>query len=602
MLLGVSLALLALTETYQPYIPAVLGMLVVTCAVRSLRTRRFLPRTRAELPLAVFLASAALSTWVAYDRPLALLQFTRLLGTAVTFYTVVESSPAVRRLAAVAVVLASIGLGGYFILRHDFSADTGKFAAITAFGRWMNAALPALPGPTVHPNVASGGLILGIPLTAALAAEAWKQRRTWLAVLAGLLALIGLAELMLTSSRGAWLGLAGALGLLLLAWIQRRWLGQPKAAAAFWLGWLALALIAALALAQAGLLDRLLGQIPDTTGSLHSRTVLWKQGVLLARDYTFTGIGLLSFPMVFSIYTLLIHPVFISHTHNTYLQVLVEQGWPGFLALLGLGLAGLRWAWALIRRSSVPLLAWGGLVTLSAVALHGLVDVTLYLSRTLPLVGLVAGLLASEYESEPLRMGRRKKILVPAAALAILVVGAIFWRPLAAAAYANLGAVEQTRLELGQYDPEHFDAPTLDKIRQEIDLSTAEAAFHQAQALAPNLTAWQRLAEIALSRGQYAAALDGMQAAWQNGARDEVTRLLYGDALVANGQLEAAARTVGGLAWAEGRLMFQAYYRYTLGKDVARALAAWQTVLLLNPGNAQAPGAIADLRKQLPSP
>ena len=587
-LLTGGLGLLTLNDGYSPIILLALALLVISFLTRWLRTGHFLTRTGAELPLAVFLASAGLSTWAAYDRQLALLQLIRFIGTAVAFYAVVDGGSTLRRFVTFGIALAMAILAVYFVIHNDFNAYTSKFAPLTAIGLWLNTHLPAVPGPTVHPNVAGGALILGIPLSFALAVDNWKQKHLVRALLVGLLVMIAIFGLLMTSSRGAWLGLAGALGLGLLVWFQRHWLAKEKAAQIYWLALAAILIISTGVLVQTGRVDRLLGSVPDPTGSLQSRLHLWQQGTLLARDYPFTGIGLQSFPMVFSGYTILIHVPYLTHAHNTYLEVLIEQGWPGFVAMLGFGLAGLWWTWNLLRRSEVSLMAWGGLAALTAVSLHGVVDVSLYLERTLPLVGVVAGLLAGEYLALAPRPVRIKKRFPLFALLILLAGGVIFWRPLASAAQANLGAVIQTSLELRAYDPNHFDQPTLDEVRRNIDLAGAETSFQAALALAPDLTALQRLSEIALSRGQYGDALAWMQSAWRNGARDEVTRLVYGDALVANGQPDAAVDIIQGLNWASGRLAGQAFYRYGRLGDYQREVDAWKAVVLLNPDDAQA--------------
>ncbi len=556
------LGLLSLFDEYSPMVLYAVACLTLSFLVRWLRSGRFLTRTGAEIPLVLFLASAILSTWAAYDRPMAFLQLARFLGTAVAFYAVVDGGVKMRRLVIGGMVLATALLGAYFVLQYDFNAGPVKFAPLTVLGRWLNANLPAVPGPGVHPNVAAGTLILGIPIGIVLLVNTWKQRRRLLAILTGLVTLVALSGLLLTSSRGAWLALGAAFGLSGLVWIQRRWLAKRSAILGYWLGLAAVAIVPVALLAQTGILDTLLGQIPDPTGTLKGRTVLWQQSALLVRDYPLTGIGLHSFPMVFSTYTLLIHVPYINHAHNTYLQVLVEQGWPGFLAMLGFGWVGLRWTWKLLSRKEVPLLAWGELVAFSAVILHGLVDVALYLERTLPVIGLVAGLLAAEYLlTAPSPVSIRKRYYF-GVVLALLVGAAIFWKPLASSVQANLGAVIQTRPGIKTYDPSHFDRPTLDEVRRSIDLSRAQAKFQEAQALAANLTAAQRLAEIALSRGEYAAALELIQPAWQTGTQDQVTRMVYGDALVANGQPQSAADVTRGLTWAQGRFKSQAFYRY----------------------------------------
>jgi hypothetical protein len=79
-----------------------------------------------------------------------------------------------------------------------------------------------------------------------------------------------------------------------------------------------------------------------------------------------------------------------------------------------------------------------------------------------------------------------------------------------------------------------------------------------------------------------------MQAAWDDGHRDEVTRLLLGDALLATGQVEDAVETVRGLTWAEMRIGGQAWYRYWVNGDYRRAADAWGAALLLDPENEEA--------------
>jgi len=142
------------------------------------------------------------------------------------------------------------------------------------------------------------------------------------------------------------------------------------------------------------------------------------------------------------------------------------------------------------------------------------------------------------------------------------------WR---AAYLANLGAIAQTRMELNSYDPDHFDNPTLDAVRRQVDLSQAESYFTQAlQANPRQLTALQRLAEVALSRKAYTQALDWMQQAASIDPANRVTRLLLGDALVANGLPGQAVELADGLPFAKGRLAGEGWYRYHLDGDLER--------------------------------
>jgi cytochrome c-type biogenesis protein CcmH/NrfG len=159
---------------------------------------------------------------------------------------------------------------------------------------------------------------------------------------------------------------------------------------------------------------------------------------------------------------------------------------------------------------------------------------------------------------------------------------------LAASWFANMGAVHQTLVELQAYDYRSFDDPTLDEVRQRVDLSRAVNCFQRAIALDPaQVTARTRLAQIALARRRYDAGLEHALAAWQVGYRDRVTRLVLGDALVAQGLTEEAAKLVVGLEFSESRLEGQAYYRYQRNGDWERAAHVYRTLLALDPGNAR---------------
>ena len=63
-------------------------------------------------------------------------------------------------------------------------------------------------------------------------------------------------------------------------------------------------------------------------------------------------------------------------------------------------------------------------------------------------------------------------------------------------------------------------------------------------------------------------------------------------ALVATGDVEGGVEIVRGVEGAEGRLDGQAWYRYWVGEDYRRAADAWRAVVLLNPDNERAAGAM----------
>jgi O-antigen ligase len=66
----------------------------------------------------------------------------------------------------------------------------------------------------------------------------------------------------------------------------------------------------------------------------NSRLDFWQDSLTIIKDHPL-GIGLGNFKQVFAVYNVSgISDVTVTYTHNDYLQLLVEAGWPGFLALV----------------------------------------------------------------------------------------------------------------------------------------------------------------------------------------------------------------------------------------------------------------------------
>ncbi len=432
--------------------------------------------------------------------------------------------------------------------------------------------------------------------------QATQKRNLGLGLLSALLTVVVLAGLALTGSRGAWAALAGVSLLAVTIWLQRRYIPHPKARLAFWLGLTAGVLLLAFLVAASGNFERLLGQIPDPSGTLQSRTQFWKQGLELVRDYPFTGSGLMTFWMVHGSYALQVYFPFVAHIHNSFLEVWIEQGIFGALALILAGVILLGWTWSAICSPKGNIWGWAGLAAVGIAFLHGLVDVVFYVSRTLPLLGFIMGfawfavrkdaVCSSTLGKETSEAGMRtaswwqqRRIFLVFAGIAVLVLaGWIFWRPILSQFYANQGALLQTRLELSEYDPAIKDHIPIHDIRQRIDLGDAEAALEHALSIDPsNRTALQRLAQIGFSQGKYSQALELTRRLWEAGYRDEVTRLLYGDALMANSFPQEAAGVLQGLTWAGPRLEGLFWYQYWPGEDYNRAADALTVVQLLDP-------------------
>jgi len=438
---------------------------------------------------------------------------------------------------------------------------------------------------------------------------------------------------LMTFSWGAWLALALTAGLWAVWRLSKGSVWRTRlVAVALLTMFVALALCTASQELLSSRVDGIIGGIREV---LANRIFLAKLGALLARDTFFTGIGLGMFEMHFSIYALLIHVGFVEHSHNLLVDMAIEQGLLGVgaygtmvatalvIGVQELGRAGgsrdlpgsgwgfgseLRAADSRARTSHLRaamsdcrLLIESALASLTAVFIHGLVDDPLYGSRAVlflfvPFGILVAAIRASREVRAPLavrtsdtvyRRATRSAHLLPLAIVIVLCTSLVvaligtqggpraMWPRLQAAWHANAGVIAEARCELSVYDQEHFDDPTLDQVRRHLDLAEAVAHFEAALAHDPTqVTATQRLAAIALARGQYGDALQMMRDLWVSGHRDRVTRLLYGDALTAAGQVDEAVAAVQGVSFAKSRLLGQAWSRYHLDDDNQREIWA----------------------------
>lgn len=563
--------------------------------------------TAMDLWLLLFLLSACASVWVAYDRQIALAKLGLLLG-AVGLGTAMAHQITRRQIyiALAVLAVAGVGLSLYSLMSSDWAVQEAKYPILAQAGRSVSGLLPALPGHRITPNVAGGMLAVLAPLVVPLLTiradrwtglparyTGWTLRALW-----GICLAVMLMALALSASRGAWLGLVGALA----GWGLWRWLGRlageeqsgwKRRAGAFVFFVLA-GIVAVLIVGYVILLFELPG-----SDALANRLRLLKQGLDLAQDYPYTGVGLGLFTVPFSVYTLWIHVGYIVYSHNAFVDLLVEQGAAGLITLL------LLWGHSLGRfaRSRVGASRGLGLVMEAAVAswaalvIHGFTDDVLYGSRGVLLLFVPTGILfaaATRARHEARRaealdvdsavvLKRSAVSAKPAPWLAGIVTCVVALLLLTdghpvAAWLANRGALEQTRVELQLYDPERFAELEMDEVRRQVDLDAAVALLARAATVPAHPTAPRRLAAIYLARGRYGDALRVMQASWDSGNRDDGTRLLYGDALVANGQPSGVSQVVKGVPFAVARLEGQAYSRYRANEEWEQLASAYAAI------------------------
>jgi hypothetical protein len=380
-------------------------------------------------------------------------------------------------------------------------------------------------------------LLLSLVLT-------WQARR-WKRAAWGITATLIVYGLIISASRGAWLGLGVAFflwGLLLI----RNLTFRAVIAGVSLVG----AVFGAYLLPQMALRGSSLPGLTSALETAQSRLMLYRNSLYLLGDYPFTGIGLGdTFAMVYSRYQLLIQVPFLTYSHNLFLSVGLGLGLLGLAALfwlligfynfvfriekIGLG----KQDWPLFRAS------WLGA---TATFLHGLSDAPQFTGSgwTMPILLGVLGLAVSlghlaldENEDEAVGEDSRSPYRLwgglGIAAVVLIVGGAIvFWRPLLGAWYANLGAVQQTRAEL---------ASDLDDPTRETTTIAAVNSFARALNVRPvQPVANRRLGLMALDRQNFETAVLYLEQAYRQEPGNQATLKALGLAYVWTGQLDLA--------------------------------------------------------------
>lgn len=526
--------------------------------------------------LILYLLSALGAVWVSYDPGEAWFRFWLIAAGLGAMLVLLISSrlwgDSILRLAALVCGLLAAALGLYWLLTNDWgTTGAAKFRYLQIIGRWIQLHRPALPvAETINANVAGSGLAALLPLAVGGMMSAWRRNQRLYALCIGLCAGAGLFALLLTASRGAWLGLAaGSAVALYLA-------GRTRLARIPYMTLLLDGMLLLMPLGMAALFflavvrpdwAQWLGGTVAVGETSMGRIALWRQGLDLVGDYPFSGSGLQGPMMVHSSYVLLSHVGYISHMHNLFLEIGVQQGLPALVAFLGvyaLALDNLRKV--LVVRRRISPLALGSVASLTSIAVHGMVDAALFASRLVPVLFLALGFALG------VGMMRREEPLYSFGllgwTLVVALVVTFLLQPQARAAFqANWGAVLQSRSELSLYRWPQW--PIQDALRRSasLDLTPAIQRYEAALVLSPvNVAANRRLGQIALSLGQYDEAEQHLAQAYARAPRQRATRLLLAEVRGIRGETDEAAALLRTVDVAQSQWQGRIWWHIHLGE------------------------------------
>ncbi|MBN1310185.1 MAG: O-antigen ligase family protein [Anaerolineae bacterium] len=418
-----------LTDYFVPDLPLDIGQiaLIVTLGswfLHAVRRRRLsIPSSPPTVPLLVFLGAAALSLPGALSAGYALKEIIKWGQLLIVMWLVIDQTERKKWQLIVGFVLAAaafeaaIGVWQFargdgpehFLILGRFYRAYGTFEQPNPYAGFLGLVLPVSIGLTL------GALAVWFaPILKSWQAHRWVK---WgellkaglnkrLVPLAGFCALSGLlfAALIMSWSRGAWLGFGAAALVIAFAWPRKAWMGAALVIGGLVLGILALRF----GLLPAAIASRLTDftefmQAFDVRGahisaenySVLERLAHWQTAQEMARYHFWVGIGLGNYEPVYPGYALMNWPYALGHAHNTYLNFLAETGIIGLAAYLVLWGCVFWQTWRVTRCVDVwqRSLAVGLLGTWTHLSVHHMVD-NLYVANIHLHLGALLGVLS----------------------------------------------------------------------------------------------------------------------------------------------------------------------------------------------------------------
>ncbi len=411
------------TDAYYPSLPLDLGQIAILLTLGSwllhfIRKRQITaPLTPLNVPLLGFIGAASLSFLNVISLDYAINEMIKWLQLILVMWLVIDLAGTRnwRIVAGMVLIAAAIQalLGVYqFGLRGegpDHYAILGRF--YRAYGSFE------------QPNPYGGflGLILSFSLGLSLGAlEEWIKsvwaaqraehkfmfinRSLWpLLALAGISALL-LVALVMSWSRGAWLGFGAAALVVLFTWPRKLWIGATLALTA--VGGALFAYETGLlpeALAQrltdftqfVGAFDVRGAEISAENYSVLERLAHWQAALEMAHYHPWIGVGLGNYEPAYPIYRLLNWPHPLGHAHNIYLNMLSEIGIIGVTSYLGMWAAIFWQTWRATRMQRVweRSAAVGMMGAWTHLSVHHVLD-NLYVANIHLHIGVLLGLLS----------------------------------------------------------------------------------------------------------------------------------------------------------------------------------------------------------------
>jgi putative inorganic carbon (HCO3(-)) transporter len=379
--------LVILSIALERYLLLTLIVSLIFWLIRLIVLKRPNLRTPADFCILLLILTIPVTLWVTTTRDVTAQQVIRLLIGIILFYEIINWALNSEKLYQLYIVLSFAGF--FLALLATVSVDwfTSKLAIIPP-GIYNHFSL--IVADTIHPNVMAGYLVILFPLPAAILLFDWRETKPILKSLLLVICTTIFTIIILTQSRGAWVGLSFALLLLFFL----RW----RRGGVIVVFGLLLLLSSFYYIGIKRVLDVLAST--NSINGVTGRLDIWNQSLAMIRDFPFTGIGMGSFEKFSNSFYPLIYyrPGQIPHAHNLFLQIAIDLGIPGLIAWLGIIITTFYTAFRTFIEgnrsisSKIMGISAGLLASQVALIFHGLTDAVVWgMVKPAPLVWVVLG-------------------------------------------------------------------------------------------------------------------------------------------------------------------------------------------------------------------
>ena len=474
-------------------------------------------RTRFDWLIAIFLVTAWVGYWAAYDTSAAWIKVWLIVSAVLLYYAISRQPMENLVFLSLLSFCFALALSIYFCLTYDFADSSGRFAI------WWTNHRPQVDWPAIPHGYVSGLVLINTILAFYWLWNARKKSYGSAAVVMQLFHIVGMGVIalvfVLTLSRGIEVIGLGVVGLWIL-WMVSTFSGSNGRIRAVFPVLVLSYLVVLITFAYLGPASQAPGSAQNPYGK-NSRAELLGRGAYFLADYPITGAGLASFPGLYSQYMLVIPHFYFTNSYNLFLDVAIEQGVTAgsiFIILYVGSVLLVSQAIANDPPDEFRFMRWLGLLALIVTIVHGLFYDYLYNGSGTALLFYPLGMAVTGVEprtssvarafEQPRNVSSWYRVVI-GPLLAVIAVLALNLNKVLPLWYANLGAVQMSQVELKGF-------PTNEWVSSEIvpQLELADTTLQSAlQYESHNQTANYRLGLISMLRQDFKAAAANLETA-----------------------------------------------------------------------------------------